>query len=166
MDLSNLKWIKNVKHKGNDKLWAYDKTNDMEIPEARIFRLNWRDLKDKDNAGKPQTGELMLLLQKAKVTHVVKFVDDQVYGNDSDEWGIHRIVKALWIPPESLNWEQLPHQEKFFGFSYVVADGAAHDLASENKMQQFHQYWDEKGGLEAFQHHVKKILLEISSTAD
>jgi hypothetical protein len=51
MDLSNLKWIKNVKHKGNDKLWAYDKTNDMEIPEARIFRLNWRDLKDKDNAG-------------------------------------------------------------------------------------------------------------------
>lgn len=166
MNLSKLKWVKNVKHKGSDKLWAYDKTSNMAIPEARIFRLNWRDFKDKDNAGKPQTGELMLLLQKAKVTHVVTFIDDQVYGNDSDEWGIYRIVKVLWMPPENFSWEQLPHQEKFFGFSNVVGDGAAHDLAAENKMQQFHQHWDEKGGLEAFQHHVKNLLLEISSTAD
>ena len=45
MDLSKLSWIKNVKHQGSDNLWAYDKPNYMVIPEAKIFRLNWRDAK-------------------------------------------------------------------------------------------------------------------------
>ncbi len=74
MDLSKLKWIKNVKHKGDDKLWAYDKCEKMPIPEAKIFRLNWRDHSNKDNAKKPSKGDLMLLLQKAKVTHLVEFL--------------------------------------------------------------------------------------------
>lgn len=166
MNLSKLSWIKNVKHKGNNKVWAYDNPDDMVIPEAKIFRLNWRDAKNIGNAEKPHKSDLMLLLQKAKVTHVVEFIDDEVYGDDSNEWGIYRIVKALWIPPEGFDWETLPHQQKFFGFDYVVGDGAAHDLSAANRMQQFHQYWDAKGGLEAFQHHIENLLLEISSASE
>jgi hypothetical protein len=37
MDLSQLKWLKNVKP---DQGWSYDKLSEMPIPEARIFRLN------------------------------------------------------------------------------------------------------------------------------
>ena len=138
----------------------------MVIPEAKIFRLNWRDAKSIDNAAKPHKSDLMLLLQKAKVTHVIEFVDGEAYNYDSNEWGIYRIVKALWMPPKGFAWEALPHQRELFGFNYVVGDGAAHDLAAENKMQQFHQYWDDKVGLEAFQHHTENLLLEISSTSE
>ncbi|MEH2136557.1 hypothetical protein [Nostoc sp.] len=163
MDLSKLSWIKNVKHKDSDKPWAYERSV-MQIPEARIFCLNWRDPKDKTNAEKPLKDDLMLLLQKAKVTHLVEFVDNKVYGNNSSEWGIYRVVKALWMPPENVDWEKLPHQKDFFGFDYVVGDGAAHNLAEENKMHQFHQYWDKQGGLKAFQKQLENRLTEISST--
>lgn len=163
MDLSNLKWIKNVKHQDKDKEWAYNEPDAMVIPEARIFRLNWRDpKKDRTNAEKPRKGELMLLLQKVRITHVVEFLDDQVYENDPDQWGIYRIVKALWMPPQNFDWENLPHQQRFFGFDHVVGDGTAHNLADANKMHQFHQYWDKQGGLEAFQNHVGNLFTEIS----
>ncbi|MEH2440477.1 hypothetical protein [Nostoc sp.] len=155
MDLSKLSWIKNVKHQGKDKPWAYERPF-MQIPEARIFCLNWRwpDPKDKTHAQKPLKDDLMLLLQKAKVTHLVEFVDNEVYRNDSREWGTYMVVKALWMPPENLDWKKLPHQKDFFGFDYVVGDGAAHNLAEENKMHQFHQYWDKQGGLKAFQNQL------------
>lgn len=163
MDLSRLKWIKNVKHKGDDKLWAYNKLSDMEIPEAKIFQLYWRDSSHKDNAGKPKKGDLMLLLQKARVTHLVEFLDDELYGVDSGEWRIYRVVKALWMPPKDSDWNKLRHQRDFFGSDYVVGDGAAHDLAAENQMQQFHQYWDARGGLTAFQDHVAKLINDTPS---
>ncbi|MBW4428633.1 MAG: hypothetical protein KME50_30450 [Nostoc desertorum CM1-VF14] len=47
---------------------------------------------------------------------------------------------------------------------YVFSDGAAHNLAEKNKMHQFHQYWDEKSGLKAFQKQLDNLLTEISST--
>ena len=40
MDLSELKWLKNVKP---DQGWAYERLNEMSIPEARIFRLHWKN---------------------------------------------------------------------------------------------------------------------------
>ena len=166
MDLSKLKWIKNVKHKGDDKFWAYDKAEKMPIPEAKIFRLNWRDYSTVGNAKKPKKSDLMLLLQKAKVTHLVEFLDDELYGQGSSEWDIHRVVKALWMPPEDLNWDQLRHQRDFFGFDYVVGDGAAHDLSAEHQMQQFHQHWDSKGGLAVFQNHVGNLISEVPSTIE
>jgi len=50
MDLSQLKWLKNVKP---DQGWAYDKLDDMPIPEAKIFRLHWRSKDDRANAQQP-----------------------------------------------------------------------------------------------------------------
>lgn len=69
MDLSRLMWVKNVSP-GKD--WAYDKISEMPIPEARIFRLHWRN--DKDNAQKPPKGDLIALVQSAKVTHIVELL--------------------------------------------------------------------------------------------
>lgn len=162
MNFSNLKWVKNVKPQNNDQSWAY-KYVDMSIPEAKIFCLNWRTRKDKANAEKPRKGELMLLLQNATVTHLVEFIDSDIYENASNEWGIYRVAKVLWMPPPGFNWSELPHQQEFFGFDYVVGDGAAHDLSADGKMPQFHRHWDKKGGLEAFQKHLSNLLTEISS---
>jgi hypothetical protein len=37
MNLSKLKWVKNVKHKGSDKLWAYDKTSIWQFQRLEYF---------------------------------------------------------------------------------------------------------------------------------
>jgi hypothetical protein len=75
MDLSELKWLKNVRP---DQGWAYDKPNEMPIPEAKIFRLHWRNQDDKANAQQPLKGDLIALVQSARVTHTnVNGIDDR-----------------------------------------------------------------------------------------
>jgi hypothetical protein len=155
MDLSQLKWLKNVKP---DQGWAYDK--EMAVPEAKIFRLNWR--KDKDNAQQPFKGDLMALVQSAKVTHIVELLDDVVYGNAEQEWGIYRIVQAVWMPPEGFDWWNLPHQKEIFGVEDLPPDGDAHDLSRTDRMHQFNQYWQDREGLKGFQQHLVTILNGIS----
>ena len=61
MDLSQLKWLKNVHNKDVD--WVY-KLNEMPIPEARVFLLHWR--KDKIDAQQPLKGDLIALVQSAR----------------------------------------------------------------------------------------------------
>lgn len=153
MDLSRLKWVKNVKP---DKGWAYDKISEMPIPEAKTFRLHWRN--DKDNAQKPPKGDLIALVQSAKVTHVVELLDDVVYENAEQDWGIYRIVRAIWMPPEEFNWDNLPHQKDIFGVERLHRDGDAHDL-SQNKVS---EYWKDLEGLHGFQQHLGEILSQIS----
>lgn len=157
MDLSQLKWLKNVKP---DQGWAYDKLNEMPVPEAKIFRLNWR--RDKDNAQQPLKGDLMALVQSAKVTHIVELLDDVVYGNAEQEWGIYRVVQAVWMPPEGFDWWNLPHQKEIFGIEDLPPDGAAHDLSRTDRMYQFNQHWQDREGLKSFQQHLVAILNGIS----
>ena len=154
MDLSRLIWLKNVKPQLDDHDWAY-KHEDMAIQEAKIFRLAWRSREDRKNAQAPDEGDLMLLLQRARVTHIVKFLDAEVYESSQSEWGIHRIVKAIWMPPDGLNWsDERLHQRELFRFDYIVGDGSAHSLREENRMPQFHEHWD----LPTFQQHVANYL--------
>jgi hypothetical protein len=152
MDLSQMKWVKNVKPAQG---WAYDKISEMPIPEAKIFRLHWRD--DKDNAQKPLKGDLIALVQSAKVTHVVELLDDVVYENSEKEWGIYRIVRAIWMPPKTFDWVNLPHQRDIFGVEHLPPNGNAHDL-SKNQVS---QHWQDLGGLQGFQKHLGDILSQI-----
>ncbi|MBE9013217.1 hypothetical protein IQ250_23755 [Pseudanabaenaceae cyanobacterium LEGE 13415] len=158
MDLSSLKWLKNVKpHQG----WAYCCINEMPIPEARIFRLHWRSNTDK-SIHVPQKGDLMVLVQSAKATHIVELLDNVVYGNSEEEWSSYRIVKAIWMPPTGFDWSNLPHQKEAFGVDYLPPDGYVHNLSRTDQMFQFNQYWQPLGGLESFQNHLKKVLSSIS----
>lgn len=156
MDLSQLKWLKNVKNVESGQCWAYDKINEMPIPEAKIFRLYWR--KDKDNAQKPQKGDLIALVQLAKVTHIVELLDDTVYEHTEKEWGIYRVVKAVWMPPENFDWGNLPDQKTIFGVEHLPPNGNVHDL----RQNQIGQHWQDKGGLQGFHQHVGEILSQIS----
>lgn len=159
MDLSQLKWLKNVR---TDQGWAYEKLHEMPIPEARIFRLHWRSQDDKANAQQPLKGDLVALVQSARVTHIVELLDDAVYENAEKEWGIYRVVKAVWMPSEGLDWLHLPHQKEIFGIEDLPPDGIAHDLSRADRMYQFNQYWKDLGGLQGFQQHLSKILIQIS----
>jgi hypothetical protein len=157
MDLSQLNWLKNVKAQSSERQWAYE-LNDMSIREAKIFCLNWRSIRDIENAKKPLKGDLMLLLQQAKVTHIVEFLDHEVYKRGQSYWDLYRVVKAIWMPPDGLDWNHLPHQREIFGFDYVVGNGSAHSLVDKSKMPQFHQHWE----LPTFQNHLVEVLTQIS----
>ena len=162
MDLSNLKWIKNVRDQNSETTWAYFKIDKMSIPEAKIFRLHWHKKADRDNAQLPQKGEQIALIQKAKVTHIVELLDSEVYESEQNDWSIYRVVKAIWMPPKELEWEKLPHQSEVFGLNYLTGNGQVHNLASTDKMFLFHSYWDPKGGLTAFQDSLKHILTGLT----
>lgn len=157
MDLSKLKWLKNVKP---DQGWAYDKPNEMPIIEARIFCLHWRRQEDKANAQQPLKGELVALVQQARVTHIVELVDDVVYENAEKEWDIYRVVKAVWMPPEKFDWWKLPHQKEVFGVEHLPQNGLVHKVPTDGMLQS--QHWKDLEGLQGFQQHLDKILTQIS----
>ena len=158
MDLSQLKWLKNVRNENVD--WVY-KLNEMPIPEARVFLLHWRN--DESNAQKPLKGDLIALVQSARVTHIVELLDYVVYKDpNKTEWGIHRLVQTIWMPPERMDWSKLPHQKEIFVVDALPPDGDVHDLSRDDKMPKFNQHWNNLGGLQGFQKHLEKILTQIS----
>jgi hypothetical protein len=112
--------LKNVKP---DQGWAYDKPDEMPIPEARIFRLHWRSRNDKVNAQQPLKGDLIALVQLARVTHIVEILDDTVYENTEAEWSIYRVVRAFWMPAKGFDWWNLPHQKDVFGVEHLPQNG-------------------------------------------
>jgi hypothetical protein len=157
MDLSQLKWLKNVRP---DQGWAYDNLDEMPIPEAKIFRLHWRSQDDKANAQQPLKGDLVVLVQSARGTHIVEMLDDVVYENAEKEWGIYRIVKAVWMPPKGVDWWSLPHQKEIFGVEHLPQNGLVHKIPTDGMLQS--QYWKDMEGLQGFQQHLSKLLSQIS----
>ena len=166
MDLSRLKWTKNIKPDKKYADWAYKPERGtplaMELPEARIFGLNWKT-KNKSNAERPEEGDLILLHQHARVTHLAEFLDNKPYNNISEpDWGIYRIVRAVWTPPSGKDWATLPHQDEMFGFNVFIMDGLARNLDTPGTMPKFHEHWSSRGGLAAFQNHLATELAKIT----
>lgn len=156
MDFSKVKWLKNIRPETG---WAYQSKTDIQMPEAKIFQLHWR-LKSDPSLNAPQKGDLMALVQNARLTHVVEVLDKNVYGTD-DDWAAYRVVQAAWVPSTDFDWSTLPHQKKVFGVEYLPPDGSAHSLEHPDKMDQFNQHWKDKGGLKGFQEHLAHVLSDI-----
>jgi hypothetical protein len=97
MDLNGLIWTKNVKPL-NGEPWAYENIPNIH-PELKIFALHWRNSKCRDeiNAKAPQEGELMILRQRSKVTHIVQMLNKQLYPdkNAGDKFNIYRLVQVV-----------------------------------------------------------------------
>jgi hypothetical protein len=147
MDLTELKWTKNVNHQGNDKYWAYQNID----PDLNIFRLNWKTEQAK-NALKPEEGELILLRQRAKVTHIVKLLNKTLYEEQSDgEFSISRRVQIVWIADFS---SVPPEQDMVFGYHVHLQGGKVTRLETPT----FNKHWSSRGGLVGFQNHVLKAL--------
>ncbi|MBW4674513.1 MAG: hypothetical protein KME52_10965 [Desmonostoc geniculatum HA4340-LM1] len=150
MDLSGLRWTKNINHKGNDKYWAYQ---DIE-QDLKRFHLNWRT-EQKDNASKPNKGDLILLRQRAKVTHIVEILDNkpkQYEENTVTEFSIYRLVQTIWITDD---WNFPPESNIVFGYHVHLQGGKVMKLET---LPTFKKHWDSQGGLSEFQNHILKIL--------
>ncbi|QFS47710.1 hypothetical protein [Nostoc sphaeroides] len=147
MNLTELKWTKNVNHQGNDKYWAYQNVG----PVLNVFQLNWKT-EQGENALKPEESELILLRQRTKVTHIVKLLNNTLYQETPEgEFGISRLVEVVWIADY---WSVPPKQKMMFGYDVHLQGGRVMKLETPT----FNEHWESRGGLVGFQNHVLKAL--------
>ena len=96
MNLTGLKWTKNVKNQ-DGRYWAYKDKNEYIEPAENIFGLHWK-FNQYENAGKPQKDNFIILRQHARVTHVVRVIDNELYKElTAKEFSFYRMVKTVWI---------------------------------------------------------------------
>ena len=143
-------FIKNVKDPSGR--WAYP-LNGILSSKIPIFELMWR--LTAHGADKPKVGDLMVLHQQAKVTHLVEFLDEQARKTD---FGYLRRVKVIWMPKHK-DWHLLPRQDEVLGFDPKYRDGNTHSFKSPN-FTRFEQAW--KNRLKDFQHNLVEHLTELS----
>jgi GUN4-like/TIR domain len=148
-DSAKIRFIKNVK---DPERWAYS-LDRMEQPASKAFELMWRT--GSHGANLPKVGDLMILHQRAKVTHVVEFLDKPIRQPDS---GFFRWVRAVWIAEQ--DWNQLPHQKDILGFNPNYADGNTHSFNSPN-FSTFQAAWS---SLDKFQKHIVQRLTQPELT--
>ncbi len=146
-DPSKILFIKNIRR---DDAWAYTLDDIQQIGgsvESRVFELFWTP--GGRGAKSASKGDLMLLNQQARITHVVEMLDDEVRKNST---GYFRWVHVVWMPEES-DWYKIPHQRDVIGFEPpTIGGGTAYSLVNLGKFQ---EAWN---SLEEFQQHVFKIL--------
>ncbi|QSJ16072.1 hypothetical protein JYQ62_30575 [Nostoc sp. UHCC 0702] len=153
MDLNGLIWTKNVKPIDGER-WAYESISTI-YPDLKIFALHWRNLKNRDeiNANTPQQDQLVILIQRSKVTHIVKILDKQ-FSRDKyagDEFNIYRLVQVVWMAD---NWDIPPHTDKVFGCAIRFPPNGK--VIKLDHLRKFQTHW-KKEGL-TFQQHVQKVL--------
>lgn len=148
MDLSQLKWTKNINREDGE--WAY--SHKFIDNHSKIFHLDWKS-DSKTNAEKPQEKDLIILRQKGKVTHIVEFLNNSVYNEENPEnnW-IYRLVKVFWMPDI---WSEPPHQNNIFDCQLNLQGGDAMELKN---IQNLKHRWDAEGGVPSFQKHIQKKL--------
>ncbi len=101
IDLNGLKWTKNIKP--HHIPWAYP-----DIKTEDNFLLNWKT-EQETNARKAKTNDLIILIQRARITHIVKVMDDILYQEKTDSDYINcRFVKAIWVTQQQ-DWINSPH---------------------------------------------------------
>jgi hypothetical protein len=141
MDLSELKWTKNINHQHGEKYCAFD-------PNFKnFFPLQWKKGQRK-NAEKPDKDDLIILRQRCKVTHIVKVWDDNPKEDTDPEFSIYREVQVVWMAE---NGDIAPHQDTVFGYHVHLQGGKVMELET---LPAFKTYWDSRGGLAEFQNHV------------
>jgi hypothetical protein len=150
MNLQSLQWTKNVRPADG---WAY-----TQFKVADLFKLAWKD--NEANANRPERYDLILLRQHGYVTHLVKVLNRQAERDDDPNvFNIYRIVEVV----RSIDCSNPPasaRAEAIFGYP-EVQDYMGGDAMKLEDLPTFKKAWDSKGGLLAFQQHVKSSLTDI-----
>jgi hypothetical protein len=151
---ARLLYIKNIKDPAGGWSYTLEHLHKIGSSESRVFEMYW--LLTSRGAKSAQKGDLMLLNQHARVTHVVEMLDDDVRKRES---GYFRWVRVVWLP-NIKDWSQLPHQQEILGFEPPrFGGGTAYSFKSPN-FKKFHAAWD---SLESFQEHIYRCLLNPES---
>jgi hypothetical protein len=152
IDLMRLKWTKNVNHPEPEK-WSYSH-NEVHYPcLVPEFNLHWKKGAD-SNISKLEEGDIILLRQRTKITHLVMVLDDKIQ-NDSTNGNhpLFRRVQVLWMAPEP--WEKAPQQNGVFGFDIDLQGGKAMILDNITALA---EEFKDRGGINAFQDRVAEQL--------
>jgi len=154
MNLTQLKWTKNINRKDGE--WAYPRKDNIE--RFTDFKLHWKpdSQKSYNNAINAKKGDLAILRQNTKVTHIVEFIDNDEPKEDSENdnnW-IYRLVKVIWMP-DTDNWAELPHQDDIFDCSLKLRGG---NIMQLENIQSLRQEWNRKGGIIGFQKHIQETF--------
>jgi hypothetical protein len=156
VDLTSLRWIKVVTDDDVTE-WAYTRErlkkmeNVIDKNEVTIFPLGFRD----DTSYNPEINSLIALIQKGKLTHIVKVLDNSPYK--TEDW-FHRIVRVIWWKP-IMKWENLPPQSELLGFDPTLMDGKPHLLTN---LKRYDERWETAGGLDGFKDFLIKSLEKLS----
>lgn len=161
MDFSRLQWIKVVTPPADYKsYWAYTPQEIEEMKKAglqvishgatTIFPLGF---KGKQSA-RLDAGDLIILKQHAKITHVVEVLDEEFFG--TDEWS-NRYVKIIWWKPD-IDWDSLPHAKEVLGDDLNYQSGKPLLFDS---FESFKKTWKGTDSLKDFQAFVMDKLKEV-----
>jgi hypothetical protein len=145
MDLTKLKWTKNVNHP--ERYWAYS-YEDINF-NSKVFYLHWTE-DSRSNAKVPQEEDLIIIRQRTNITHIVEVLNNTVYSESENLPS--RLVRAVWIAEY---WKEPPEEESIFGYTLNYPSGKVINLKESHR---FNEYWNNKGGLSAFQELVQKTL--------
>ncbi|GAB4476817.1 MAG: hypothetical protein OHK0037_38610 [Elainellaceae cyanobacterium] len=159
MDLSRLKWVKVVTPpKDWRSHWAY---NSAELAQMRneqlevinrngvtIFPLGFKH----EKADAPSVGDLMLLTQHAKITHLVEVLDKN--SEQNGDW-FGRYVKVIWWKP-NMDWNNLPDRSEVLGFGLNIQRGIPFELGA---FKEFNAKWGSRK--EEFFKHLASELAKI-----
>lgn len=105
------------------------------------------------NARKPKEGELILLRQNKKVTHIVKLLNNTLYDDRTgSDFSTCRLVEAVWMVDK---WNTPPEQNLVFDYALHLEGG---DVMHLETLPTFINKWGTPGGLQAFQKHVQDVL--------
>lgn len=160
IDLSGLKWIKNVTDPRPEVKWAYHSDAMTQYPDIfhadwsqKTFGLNWPN-GGEENAKKTQAGDLILLKQNNCITHLVQFIDNHVnIDSRNSDYTPYRMVKIIWITP---NWNNPPNVKTIFQCDLELSGG---NVANLENFKVFQEYWNQgRGGLTDFQEHIRQVL--------
>ena len=149
MKLTQLKWTKNIKRADGE--WAYSHKDNIDT--SKYFKLHWK-LGSHNNAAKPEKDDLAILRQQGKVTHIVKFINNNRPQEDleQDNKWIYRCVKAVWMADI---WSEPPCQKDVFGCSLILEGG---NIMKLENIQNIRQRWDTNGGMIGLQERIQKKL--------
>lgn len=156
MNLSRLNWIKVVTP---DKDWPYRwalSPDEINASEEQIIQKNGLTILPlgfkSGGADVLEAGDLMLLTQHSRITHVVEILDDQPY--EKGGW-LHRYVKIIWWQPNLVDWDELPRREDVLGFNVSIRKGIPYKFRS---LDTFRERWDNQGGIDAFREYLAEQL--------
>jgi hypothetical protein len=146
MDITQLKWTKNVKP-ANEEAWAYS-----QYGKDFLFKLAWRD--NEKDANRLLRGDLVLLRQKGYVTHLVRVLDHKSERESwKGEFNIYRIVEVIW----AIDWnnnQPFARAETLFDYTSVLKYEGG-DVMELETLPTFQKRWDD---LTAFQDRISTIL--------
>lgn len=150
MASQELRWLKSVNNPEGGWVYGHDEViYPYLVPE---FSLHWK-ISAKANAHKPNPGDLILLCQHMRVTHLVKILDKLVHDDSPyQEYPFYRRVQVMWMAAKP--WEEAPQQKEVFGFDFRFRGGKAIDLDNVNALQ---EYFGERE-LTKFQERVQEKL--------